>query len=217
MPPPEQAELWMALRKRMKVANWGEMTLQEKKAGGCLLYFIYNRTFLGCWKASRKQLKLTSHAAYWIAFGPHGPRAQDPPGENMRVLGYSALGIAVSFVIFVTIRAFAKPPPKTMTKEWQEMTNEYLKVGLFVFLLDSVGLGLLRTSRNLEPAPHSRRDHAGVALDKADPVGANIYHRHKTPNPSQVSHHQAMLAKAQSKALPKRRPNFLMYSSSTPL
>ena len=32
MPPQEQADLWMALRDRMKV-DWKEMTLQEKKAG----------------------------------------------------------------------------------------------------------------------------------------------------------------------------------------
>jgi hypothetical protein len=35
MPPQEQAELWMALRDRMK-ANWSELTLQEKKAGKAL-------------------------------------------------------------------------------------------------------------------------------------------------------------------------------------
>lgn len=36
MPLPEQAELWMALRDRMK-ENWNELTLQEKKAGkSCL-------------------------------------------------------------------------------------------------------------------------------------------------------------------------------------
>lgn len=32
MPPQEQAELWMALRDRMKT-DWHELTLQEKKAG----------------------------------------------------------------------------------------------------------------------------------------------------------------------------------------
>ena len=32
MPPQEQADLWMALRDRMKV-DWKELTLQEKKAG----------------------------------------------------------------------------------------------------------------------------------------------------------------------------------------
>jgi len=32
MPPQEQADLWMALRDRMKV-DWKELTMQEKKAG----------------------------------------------------------------------------------------------------------------------------------------------------------------------------------------
>lgn len=32
MPPQEQADLWMALRDRMKV-DWNELTLHEKKAG----------------------------------------------------------------------------------------------------------------------------------------------------------------------------------------
>lgn len=34
MPLQEQAELWMALRDRMK-ENWADLTLQEKKAGKC--------------------------------------------------------------------------------------------------------------------------------------------------------------------------------------
>lgn len=32
MPPQEQADLWMALRDRMK-NDWNELTMQEKKAG----------------------------------------------------------------------------------------------------------------------------------------------------------------------------------------
>ncbi|KXX75509.1 Cytochrome c oxidase polypeptide 5, mitochondrial [Madurella mycetomatis] len=96
MPMQEQAELWMALRDRMK-ESWTELTVQEKKA------------------------------AYWIAFGPHGPRALPPPGENKKVALYTAIGLGASFVIFATMRSFAKPAPHTMTKEWQEATNEYLK------------------------------------------------------------------------------------------
>ena len=42
MPPQEQADLWMALRDRMKV-DWNEMTLQEKKAG------MYMRSFAVVW------------------------------------------------------------------------------------------------------------------------------------------------------------------------
>lgn len=96
MPPQEQAELWMALRDRMKT-DWHELTMQEKKA------------------------------AYWIAFGPHGPRALPPPGEGKMVFGYTMLGIGISAVIFWLIRLMARPAPSTMNKEYQEATNEYLR------------------------------------------------------------------------------------------
>ncbi|GAB7357689.1 hypothetical protein MBLNU459_g0360t1 [Dothideomycetes sp. NU459] len=96
MPPQEQADLWMALRDRMKV-DWTELTLQEKKA------------------------------AYWIAFGPHGPRAQTPPGEGTKVFAYTMVGVGASAVLFFLARYFARSPPPTMTKEYQEATEEYLK------------------------------------------------------------------------------------------
>ena len=66
--------------------------------------------------------------AYYIAFGAHGPRAMPPPGEGWKVAAYTAIGVGVSFLIFATIRSFARAPPDTMTKEYQEATNEYLKV-----------------------------------------------------------------------------------------
>jgi len=66
-------------------------------------------------------------AAYWVAFGNHGPRALDPPGENWRVFGYTTAGVAIAFVLFLISRSFAGPTPKTMNREWQEATNEYLK------------------------------------------------------------------------------------------
>ncbi|KAF8468334.1 cytochrome c oxidase subunit IV family [Kalaharituber pfeilii] len=77
--------------------NWSELTLAEKKA------------------------------SYWIAFGPHGPRALPPPGEGKKVFLYTMYGIVASAITFIAIRQFARPPPKTMTREWQEKTNEYLK------------------------------------------------------------------------------------------
>ena len=66
--------------------------------------------------------------AYYISFGAHGPRAQDPPGEAWKVALYTAVGIGASFVLFVVIRQFGGGPPSTMNREWEEATNEYLKV-----------------------------------------------------------------------------------------
>lgn len=71
---------------------------------------------------------IPSLTAYWIAFGPHGPRAGSPPGENWKIFSYTLILIGVSAGIFGITRHFARPPPKTMTKEYQEMTDEYLKV-----------------------------------------------------------------------------------------
>lgn len=51
-----------------------------------------------------------------------------PPDEGRRVALYTAVGVAVSFAIFATMRMFAKPAPRTMSKEYQEASNEYLKV-----------------------------------------------------------------------------------------
>ena len=66
--------------------------------------------------------------AWWIAFGPHGPRAMEPPGEWTRVFLYTAAAVALSGVIFFGIHSMARPQPRTMTKEWQLATEEYLKV-----------------------------------------------------------------------------------------
>ncbi|CAI6014972.1 hypothetical protein V2G26_015071 [Clonostachys chloroleuca] len=95
MPLQEQADLWMALRDRMK-GNWKELTVQEQKA------------------------------AYWIAFGPHGPRTVDPPGTTARMFWGIAAGLGVSVALFAAIRLAAKPAPHTMNKEWQEASNQIL-------------------------------------------------------------------------------------------
>ncbi|KAF1844708.1 COX4-domain-containing protein [Cucurbitaria berberidis CBS 394.84] len=97
LPPQEQADLWMSLRDRMKT-DWKELTMQEKKA------------------------------AYFIAFGPHGPRRPPPPDEGRNVFFLSSAVIAGSFALFAFTRMFASPVrPRTMTKEWQEASEEFMK------------------------------------------------------------------------------------------
>jgi cytochrome c oxidase subunit 4 len=67
--------------------------------------------------------------AYYIAFGPHGPRRPPPPGEGRQVFFISAGCVAAAFTLFAFTRMFANPVrPRTMTKEWQEASEEYLKV-----------------------------------------------------------------------------------------
>lgn len=43
---------------------------------------------------------------------------------------YTMLGVAAAGVIFGVTRAFARGPPSTLNKEWQEATNEYVKVSI---------------------------------------------------------------------------------------
>ena len=86
-------------------------------------------------RASELSADILRYTAWWIAFGPHGPRAEDPPGEWTKILWYTTIGVAVSAALFFGIHAFARPPPRTMTKEWQEATNEYLKVCCLRMLL----------------------------------------------------------------------------------
>jgi hypothetical protein len=62
-----------------------------------------------------------------MAFGPHGPRATDPPGTNAKIAWGVFIGLGVSFGLFAITRMFANPAPHTMTREWQEKSNEYLK------------------------------------------------------------------------------------------
>lgn len=84
-----------------------------------------------CYGRSFKVLTDISRLAYWIAFGPHGPRAETPKGEGMKVFIQVLKYVAISFGVFYTTRLFANPPPKTMTKEWQEASNEYARVRYF--------------------------------------------------------------------------------------
>ncbi len=113
--------------------DWKLLSLDEKKAGE---------------SRASKQLNACVElrapiSAYFIAFGPHGPRAPiKPPGSNIKIVFGVVGGLVLGATLFATIRSFgrthkpphpvsainapylAPPPPKTLTKEWQEASNE---------------------------------------------------------------------------------------------
>ena len=68
-------------------------------------------------------------SAYWIAFGAHGPRSPvSPKGEGLKIFAKVLQLLLASFALVAVIRYFAKPAPRTLSKEWQEASNEYAKV-----------------------------------------------------------------------------------------
>jgi len=63
-------------------------------------------------------------AAYYVAFGPHGPRAPiSKPGDTLKIFLATMGLVGVAYVLSTALRAFAAAPPKTLTKEWEEATN----------------------------------------------------------------------------------------------
>ncbi|KAL4256051.1 Cytochrome c oxidase subunit IV superfamily protein [Pleurotus pulmonarius] len=77
-------------------------------------------------KKDWKQLSIDEKkAAYYVAFGPHGPRTPiNPPGTILKIfLGTMGL-VGAAGALFLALRQIAPPPPKTLTKEWEEASNE---------------------------------------------------------------------------------------------
>ncbi|THU96937.1 cytochrome c oxidase subunit IV [Dendrothele bispora CBS 962.96] len=75
--------------------DWKELTLDEKKA------------------------------AYYVSFGPHGPRAPvSKPGDNFKIFLATSALVGVTGVLFMAIRSISPEPPRTLNKEWQEASNE---------------------------------------------------------------------------------------------
>ncbi|CAA7271104.1 unnamed protein product [Cyclocybe aegerita] len=123
-------------------AQWEKLSAEEKLSVHEQLEVLQQKDW--------KELSLDQKkAAYYVAFGPHGPRAPtSQPGDNMKIL-LSTLGlVGVSAVLYYVLQAYSNPLPKTMTKEWQEASNERAKEmklnPLSAHLLPSGSSGLWR-------------------------------------------------------------------------
>jgi len=99
-------------------AQWAKLTPDEQLTVHQQLEELQKRD----WKTLSLDEK---KAAYYIAFGPHGPRADlHPPGSIPKLILAILVGVSAGGALYLASRAFAQPPPKTMTKEWQEASNE---------------------------------------------------------------------------------------------
>lgn len=80
---------------------------------------------LGDWKELTDAEK---KAAWYISYGAWGPRKPiHPQGEVKKITTGVLAIIAVAGAIFATSRYLSEGLPHTMSREWQEATNERLK------------------------------------------------------------------------------------------
>jgi hypothetical protein len=107
----------------------------------------------------------------------------------MKIFMYVMAALGATGVIFGTARFFARGAPPTMTKEYQEATNDYLKVC---------------KSRKANRGTCSAS--ARMGRNNLDNCRTNVisFHRASTSSPSLVSRPRATSAPARSRALPRR-------------
>lgn len=75
------------------------------------------------------QLTETEKQASWyISYGEWGPRRPVlVKGDGAFIMKGIAIGLGISLTLFAVSRQFASADSKTMTKEWQLKSDEYLK------------------------------------------------------------------------------------------
>ena len=79
----------------------------------------------GSWKELTEAEK---KAAWYISYGAWGPRKPiHPPGSGKMIFGGVFGVLAGAGVLYGLARYFSEGMPKTMSKEWQEASNEILK------------------------------------------------------------------------------------------
>lgn len=101
--------------------RWETMTEEER---GDIISQLAERQ-KGSWTELTQQEK---KAAWYISYGAWGPRKPiHPPGSGKKIFGGILVVLAGAGAIFGFTRLISGPQPVTMSKEWQEKTNEILK------------------------------------------------------------------------------------------
>ena len=121
----------------------------------------------------------------------------------MKVFSYTVIGLLVSFGLFTFARMVARPPPESMTKEYQEMTNEYLRVRIHSYPFPCQASSTL--SRHITSRKHTADN--------------DVCYRTKMQNQSPAYPPKATPAKVMCKASPKSpsRQHTLFRSKHHPL
>ncbi|KAE8210050.1 hypothetical protein CF319_g3722 [Tilletia indica] len=99
-------------------ARWASLSKEEQFGVFRLLEEIQKKDW--------KELSLDEKkAAYFISFGPHGPRKPVvQPGQGIRTFIGVAVSVAASIAVFYGFRSLAAAPPKTLTTEYQEQMTQ---------------------------------------------------------------------------------------------
>ncbi|KAI9313620.1 cytochrome c oxidase subunit V [Dichotomocladium elegans] len=101
-------------------SRWASMSPSERSA----ITKHVEEAQLGDWKALTADQR---KAAYYVAFGAHGPRAPvTKPGHGLKVVAGVAGVLGVSVGLMQLTRAGGKTP-KTMSPEWREKSTEYMR------------------------------------------------------------------------------------------
>ncbi|SPC64877.1 probable cytochrome-c oxidase chain V precursor [Ustilago sp. UG-2017b] len=99
-------------------ANWKSLSKEEQ-------YGVF-RQLEELQRKDWKELSIDEKkAAYFVSFGPHGPRKPiTASGQGAKTLAGVAALLGVTTVVYYLMRANGGAPVKTMTKEWQEASNQ---------------------------------------------------------------------------------------------
>lgn len=88
--------------------DWRTLSLDEKKAGTCIRFSL-SLTWL--WRGLGIIIAdpTSVYAAYYIAFGPHGPRAElHPPGSIPKLILAVLVGVSAGGALYLASRAFGR-------------------------------------------------------------------------------------------------------------
>ncbi|KAJ7598704.1 COX4, subunit IV of cytochrome c oxidase [Mycena floridula] len=98
-------------------AQWKKMSKEDQA--------IVSEQLEEAMKKDWRQMSLDEKkAAYYVSFGPHGPRTPaSQPGDNLKIAGAVAVILGIAGAISLALSHYSTVP-HTINKEWEEASNE---------------------------------------------------------------------------------------------